>query len=303
MDHKLPPHASGEYLPTSAANWGALRPLIAFEERLAHRAAQGRASAFIYEFIRFGVKQARACLFGAIMLALMIGTWLWYPKGAALARYDFLFLAALTVQVLMLAFKLETWEEAKVIFIYHVVGTLMEVFKTAVGSWIYPEASIFRIGGVPLFTGFMYASVGSYIARVWRLCDFRFSHHPPYWQVMLLALAIYINFFSHHYVYDLRWMLLALAALIFWRTWIYYKVWKVHRRMPLLVACALATIFIWLAENIGTYTNAWLYPNQLWAWSLVSFAKLSSWYMLLIVSYALVMLVAKPQPWNGETRN
>ena len=233
------------------------------------------------------------------MIALLIATWLWYPKGAALARYDFLFLAALAVQALMLAFRLETWEEAKVIFIYHIVGTAMEIFKTAVGSWIYPEANVFRIAGVPLFTGFMYASVGSFIARVWRLCDFRFSDHPPQWQVMALAAAMYANFFTHHYIHDLRWILLVLAVALFWRTWIYFKVWKVHRRMPLLVACGLAAIFIWFAENIGTYTNAWLYPNQLRAWSLVSVSKLSSWYMLLIVSYALVMIVARPQAWTA----
>jgi uncharacterized membrane protein YoaT (DUF817 family) len=32
---------------------------------------------------------------------------------------------------------------------------------------------------VPLFTGFMYAAIGSYIARCWRLFDFRFTRHPP----------------------------------------------------------------------------------------------------------------------------
>ncbi|MGR5503916.1 DUF817 family protein, partial [Vibrio sp. DNB22_10_4] len=83
------------------------------------------------------------------------------------------------IQIALLWLKLETWDEAKVILMFHVAGTGMEVFKTAVGSWIYPEASLLRIGGVPLFTGFMYASVGSYIARAWREFDLRFSHHPP----------------------------------------------------------------------------------------------------------------------------
>jgi len=52
------------------------------------------------------------------------------------------------------------------------------LFKTSAGSWLYPEPSLLRIGGVPLFSGFMYAAVGSYIARVWRICDFRFTHYP-----------------------------------------------------------------------------------------------------------------------------
>lgn len=295
--------AGNDARESAASLWGPLRPFIAMEARVGSWAAQRPATAFLYEFIRFGMKQAWACLFGAIMLALLLATHLWYPKEAALARYDFLFLAALAVQSLMLAFRLETLEEAKVIFIYHLVGTAMEIFKTAMGSWIYPEAAFFRIGGVPLFTGFMYASVGSFIARCWRLCDFRFTGHPPLWSVMALAALIYINFFTHHYIVDFRWPLIAGACLLFSRAWIWFKVWRVYRRMPLIVACGLTTLFIWFAENIGTYARAWVYPTQMQAWSLVSFSKLSSWFMLLIVSYALVAMVAQPRNMTQGERD
>lgn len=288
--------------PSAAARWGALRPFIAIEGRVGAWAARGRVRSLAYELLRFGVKQAWACLFGAIMLALLLATHFWYPAGAPLARYDFLFLAALVVQIMMLAFRLETWEEAKVILIYHLVGTAMEIFKTAVGSWVYPEQAFFRIGGVPLFTGFMYAAVGSFIARCWRLCDFKFSGHPPMWSVALLSALIYVNFFTHHYMADLRWLLIAGACVLFSRSWIWFKVWRVHRRMPLLLACMLTTLFIWFAENIGTYARAWVYPNQLQAWSLVGFSKLSSWFMLLIVSYALVALVARPRNMDESER-
>ncbi len=280
---------------SAAAIWAPLARFIAVEERIGDWASRGgRARAFAYEFVRFGIKQAWACLFGGAMVALIVGTYLWYPRGAALGRYDFMFLAALAIQIAMLSFKLETWEEAKVILVYHVVGTIMEVFKTDVGSWTYPEASIFRIGGVPLFSGFMYAAIGSYIARCWRLFDFRFLHHPPLWAVYLLALAIYVNFFTHHYTFDIRYLLFAAAALIFGRTWIYYKVWHVHRRMPLLLGLGLVSLFIWIAENLGTVTRTWLYPHQVFGWSAVSFGKLGSWFLLLIISYALVAAINRP---------
>ena len=100
------------------------------------------------------------------MLALLLATHFFYPEDAPVHRYDFLTIAAVAIQGAMLAFRLETWAEAKVILIFHVVGTVMELFKTAAGSWVYPEASILHIGSVPLFSGFMYAAVGSYIARV-----------------------------------------------------------------------------------------------------------------------------------------
>lgn len=279
----------------AAAHWGALRPFIAVEYRIARRMARRPATAALYEFLRFGIKQGWACLFGGLMVALMIGTHLWYPPNAALARYDFLFLAALAIQALLLAFRLETMEEAKVILVYHVVGTVMEIFKTSVGSWVYPEPAFFRIAGVPLFTGFMYACVGSYICRAWRLFHFEFTHHPPLWTLVLLSAAIYINFFTHHYVWDMRYVLFAASVLLFARTRIYFTNWRTPRWMPLLLGLFLVSLFIWFAENIGTYTRTWLYPGQRNGWQLVSVAKLGSWFLLLIISYTLVALIQRPK--------
>ncbi len=282
--------------PSATRDWPLLSRFIAREAALGDAVkARGPWMAGFYEFLRFGVKQAWACLYGGLMLALLLGTWLLYPRDAALPRYDFLTLAALALQVALIRFRLETKEEALVILIFHLVGTGMEIFKTAVGSWVYPEESYLRIGGVPLFTGFMYAAVGSYIARVWRLFDFRFSHHPPLRSVLLLAAGIYANFFLHHYWWDLRWGLFALAALLFGRCWVYFRVWDVDRRMPLLVGFALVALFIWFAENLGTFAGAWIYPSQKQGWTMVSFAKFGSWYLLMLISYALVAMIRRPQ--------
>ena len=93
------------------------------------------------EFLVFGLKQAWACLFGGALLTLSIVTRFYYPLDHLLTRYDFLFLSALSIQILMLVLRLETLNDAKVIAIFHIVGTLMEVFKTHMGSWTYPEDS------------------------------------------------------------------------------------------------------------------------------------------------------------------
>jgi uncharacterized membrane protein YoaT (DUF817 family) len=246
---------------------------------------------WLYEFLLFGFKQGWACLFGGLLLALLLGTYQFYPDSAPLHRYDFLTLAAITIQAGLLAFRLETWREARVILIFHVVGTVMELFKTQVGSWTYPEASVLHIGAVPLFSGFMYAAVGSYIARVWRIFDFRFSHYPPAWMTWALAAAIYVNFFTHHFTIDLRWGLFAATALIFARTRVHFRNWRVHRWMPLLVGFGLVALFIWFAENIGTFAQAWHYPGQEQEWRMVSLAKYDSWYLLMLISFVLVTLV------------
>lgn len=246
---------------------------------------------WLYEFLLFGFKQGWACLFGGLLLALLLGTHLFYPDSAPLHRYDFLTVAAIAIQAGMLAFRLETWREARVILIFHVVGTVMELFKTQAGSWTYPEASVLHIGAVPLFSGFMYAAVGSYIARVWRIFDFRFSPYPPAWITWLLAAAIYANFFTHHFTIDIRWGLFAATAAIFWRTRVHFRNWRAHRWMPLLVGFGLVALFIWFAENIATFANAWNYPGQENEWRMVSLAKYGSWYLLMLISFVLVTLV------------
>ena len=279
---------------SGAAAWPVLRQFIDAEARVAARMSRRPASAAVYEFLRFGMKQAWACLFGGLMLLLLLGTYFFYPDDAALARYDFLFLAALFLQVSLLGFGLETIEEAKVIAAFHVVGTVMEIFKTSVGSWVYPEECFFRIAAVPLFSGFMYSCIGSYLCRAWTLFHFEFKAHPPTAWLVALSVAIYVNFFTHHYVPDMRWVLFVAAAILFARARIYFLNWLSYRWMPLLLGLLLVTAFIWVAENVGTFTKTWLYPGQRSAWSLVSAGKFGSWFLLLIISYTLVVLIKKP---------
>jgi uncharacterized membrane protein YoaT (DUF817 family) len=251
---------------------------------------------WVYEFLLFGFKQGWACLFGGLMLALLLGTHLFYPENASVARYDFLTLAALGIQGSMLLFRLETWEEAKVILLFHVTGTIMELFKTANGSWIYPEDSLLRIGAVPLFSGFMYAAVGSYIARIWRIFDMRFSNYPAPWITFVLGIAIYVNFFAHHWLPDFRLFLFAAMIVLFLKTRVWFRVWKERRWMPLLVGWLLVAGFIWFAENIGTFARAWSYPDQQYGWKMVSPTKLGAWYLLMYISFIMVAWVHKPQP-------
>jgi uncharacterized membrane protein YoaT (DUF817 family) len=260
------------------------------------RWVDGPVSQFLFEFLAFGIKQAWACLFGGAMLGLLLLTYLFYPDGAGLSRYDFLVLAALAIQATMLLTGLETWEEARIILVFHVVGTVMELFKTQAGSWIYPEDSFLRIGAVPLFSGFMYAAVGSYLARVWRIFAFRFTHFPPLWLQGLLAGVIYVNFFAHHWLPDIRLALFAATLLVYGRCWVRFRPDVSYRRMPLVVGFLLVALFIWFAENLGTFANAWAYPGQADGWEMVSFAKLGSWYLLMIISFVLVATVHRVRP-------
>lgn len=254
--------------------------------------ARARLPLPLAELVMFGLKQGWACLFGALLLgAILLSKAIWQPDWPV-ARYDALLAFAVLVQAAFLRFRLETWEEARVILLFHLTGTAMEWFKVQAGSWSYPEPGLFTLLGVPLFSGFMYASVGSYIARVIRLFDMRFSPYPPFWASVVLAVAIYVNFFAHHYLPDIRLVLFAATVLMFWRTRVYFRISLRHWWMPMPLAALLASVALWVAENVGTLTRTWVYAGQRpdeW----VSLAKMGSWYLLLWVAFVTVTLVSR----------
>ena len=64
----------------AASDWPLIAGLQQWEARLAGKlAGRGRFGVALYEFLRFGAKQAWACLFGGLMCALLLGTHWWYP--------------------------------------------------------------------------------------------------------------------------------------------------------------------------------------------------------------------------------
>jgi uncharacterized membrane protein YoaT (DUF817 family) len=260
-----------------------------------------RARTALHTFLVFGLKQAYACLFGGWLLGVIVLTAFWYPFHG-LYRYDFLFLAAVGFQCLLLAARLEQPRELVVILMFHLLATGMELFKTSpgIGSWNYPGPSVIHLAGVPLFAGFLYSAVGSYLARVWRVFEFRFSHYPPAAWTAALAAGIYLNFFSHHYIPDLRWGLLAAAFLLYGRTVVHFKVTDRYLRMPLMLGFFLVALFIWFAENVSTFYSVWVYPNQRHGWTFVSWSKLTSWWLLMMISFVLVSLVHKPKEMEAR---
>jgi uncharacterized membrane protein YoaT (DUF817 family) len=234
-------------------------------------------------------KQASSALFGGLLLFFLLLTK--YIELPGTERFDALFIIALLIQGMLIWAKLEESKEVIVIIVFHFSAMIMEIYKVSVGSWAYPEPAFFAIASVPLFTGFMYSSVGSYIARSWRINKFVFKDLPRPAILFLLGLLIYVNFFTNHYVYDVRWLIFALLIVAFWRTKFYStlttKTFQIH---PLVTNALLAT-FVWIAEQIGTFARAWIYPHQAAGWSPVSFDKFTSWYMLLIFSFIIISLL------------
>lgn len=256
----------------------------------------------LIELWRFFTANVQASYFGIFLLSIFFLTKV--VSIPFLSRYDFIFLAAIGFQACALVFRFETRREFFVIILFHLLATGMELFKThpAIGSWTYPDVknAVFVLGTVPLFTGFLYSAIGSYISRAFIFLKLSYERFPAYYHLWILAVLVYINFFTHHFFYDIRLILFVYICIIFFRTRVHFRVYQKERSMPFLLTVVLTALFVWVAENIGTFTDIWLYPSQLEYWHLVSFSKMGSWFLLLILSFALVTLIYRDKLRHGQ---
>lgn len=251
----------------------------------------------------FSYKAASAALFGILLLLAFALT---APMGSrefeGLFRYDYLLLYAVTIQCCLLYFKLESWAEAKVIALFHLMAMVMEIFMThpQIASWQYPQPALFKIMAVPLFAGFMYSAVGSFFARSLRLYQVSFSQLPSFGNMLALALLSYLNFMSKFFILDMRYILFGWSVVIFWRTRISFRIQQYQLQWPMLPVLAVLAFLIWIAENISTFYKIWLYPSQVDGWHMVGWGKLGSWYLLLLLSLVLVLKILGQRDEQGN---
>lgn len=224
-------------------------------------------------------------LFAALGLTLLV--------PLPIARYDALFVLALGFQIYLLRSGIETAKEAITIAVFHVIGLGLEMYKVQHGSWTYPDDG-FKIMGVPLYSGFMYASVASYMMQGWRRFEVTIRHFPTWPWLLLVSAAIYINFFSARLFGDVRWWIFGLVMAVFARSTIEFTTLPSKRRtMPTVVAFGLIGFFVWIAEHICTALRAWQYPYQREVWTWVDAGKLSSWILMVIISFCIVALLKR----------
>lgn len=265
---------------------------------LHRRAGDTRTDAFLREFFTFGYKEAISCIFPVFIFGMLAITRLVSIPG--IPRYDLLLIACLAMQWLMFRFGLETKEEVYIIGLFHALGLSMEIFKVSHNSWAYPDFGYSKVFDVPLYSGFMYASVASYICQAWRHFDLKIIYWPPPIQSAALGAAIYGNFYTNAYLPDVRIVLAVCLLIAFWKTRVYFKTNGNTRSMPMVVSFFLIALFIWLAENIGTFLGAWRYPHQNEGWSVVRVQILTSWCLLVIVSVIMVALIKRIHLFNHE---
>ncbi len=251
----------------------------------------------------FHYKAAYAALFGILLLiAFALTAPMSNQEYYGLFRYDYLLFYALIIQACLILLKLESWAEAKVIAIFHVLAMVMEIFLThpQIASWQYPQPAMFKIMTVPLFAGFMYSAVGSFFARSLRLYQVSFSKLPTFANMMSLAVLSYLNFMTKFFINDFRYLLFLWSVVIFWETKINFRLQYHQINLPMLPILLVLAFIIWIAENISTFYKIWLYPSQVDAWHMVGWGKMGSWYLLLLLSLVLVLKILGQRDQAGQ---
>lgn len=130
------------------------------------------------------------------------------------------------------------------------------------------------------------------MARGIRVFDMALAPYPSFPPTLLLAAAIYDNWFAHHFLPGIRPVLFAANVLPQGRIRIWLQGQDLHWWMPLPEAAFLSARALWLAENVGTATGTWICSGQL-PGQIVSFAKLGSWYLLLYMAFVTVTLASR----------
>jgi|GEM_PF-2207801 len=69
------------------------------------------------------------------------------------------------------------------------------------------------------------------MARAWRGFHFRFTGFPPLWVAATIAVLAYANFFTHHYLPDIRWPLIIAGAFAFRKTLTHHNHTHARRRL------------------------------------------------------------------------
>jgi len=249
-----------------------------------------RVSAFA---VRFTWLQLQSLVFAAVIFAAIAVT---SVVALPIPRYDALLIIGVALTVGLWLAGWESGREVAVICAFHLLGVTMEFFKVRAGSWDYPGDAYTKFAGVPLYAGFMYAAVGSYIVQAWRRLELRVTRYRPV-PLTLLAIAAYLNFFTHHWIVDLRWLIAALFIVEMRRTMVHFTVGTHRYLMPLAASFVAIGFALWIAENAATFLGAWQYPNQAEIWESVHVGKFGSWSLLVSLSFVLVATIKR---FEGE---
>lgn len=205
-----------------------------------------------------------------------------------LQRYDLLLIGCVGVQGFLLILRQETLRDLAATGTFHALGLAFEMYKVTMGAWSYPEPAVAKVLDVPLYSGFLYASVGSFLIHASRRFRADWQRLPRARWTILLAVAVYLSFFLPPAVINLRWVAVGSLTLVLFSSRLWFVNTGRRRWLPLPVLLLFLGHGLWGAENLATFLGAWLYPTQSGGWRPVELSKVGAWFLLSFVAIVAI---------------
>ena len=192
---------------------------------------------YIKQLLHFTYEQALSCLFPVVIfLTLALSKIVSIP---GLYRYDFILIACLLMQWIMYKTGLETKDELKVITVFHLIGLLLEIYKVHFGSWSYPEEAYSKILSSTLQRLYVRKCRKLHMPSVEKVAFKNASLAESYFCRAVRSYDL-LQFFTHHFTYDFRWILTLLLFIVFSRTFVQFSLQGVTYTMPLVLSFSLS---------------------------------------------------------------
>lgn len=222
----------------------------------------------------------KAFAFSIIFFCVLFGSYL-VDDFLPVSRYDFISISLLVIYAGFFVCKLRSKQDCITHVTVHILGSIFEYYKVGHGAWVYPETGALVFFGVPFYSGFMYTALVDCISQLIKFFQLRIVAKVSWYKILLLCVAIYANFFLVHITrIDMRYVLVFCSVLLLYHVPITIAIKNRILRIRLLPIMIGFACIVWVAENIATFSGAWLYKNQLERWYPVSLHKLVSWYLL-----------------------
>lgn len=211
------------------------------------------------------------------------------------AQYDATLIYCVVVTVVAGGFGWLTRRELIAMLAGYVAVMVTELVAVAQGERSYPLEGWSEIGGVPLLAGFGGAAVVSYVCRLWRLLAIEVEHFQS---VMAggVALLIYANFISRHWLLDIRALLAPLLLVVLRRCWVTFTLCDRQRRIPAALGYLATVLPLWALERLCAFL-----ADDGWLWSAVPVGSAGSWALLVAAAFlAVTFLKSREGSWYNR---
>lgn len=234
-------------------------------------------------------------LAGGYVLLLIGGLLAAHLVPLPVAQYDAVLVYCVIVTVVAGSLGWLTRRELIAMLAGYVTVMALAIVAVTQGERSYPLDGWAEIGGVPLLAGFGGAAVVAYVCRLWRLLAIEVEHFQSV-TASAVAVLIYANFISRHWLLDIRALLAPLLLVVLRRCWVTFTLTGRRRRIPAALGYLATVLPLWALERLCA-----VLVGDGWLWSTIPVGSGGSWALLVAAAFlAVTFLKSREGTWYNR---